>query len=152
MDRARLGSLLGLLCSLLLAASLLSAVNPYPPWWPYMLWGLWSMMFIASVGLWSHSRWGRTIFLGAGIIFLLECSGEILMAPGACAGTLAGCYKHYVISDPMLAVDYYLVKLTCSGESVRCYTSVMYLQAALMIVAIATLLKPLTSNNRWRGP
>jgi hypothetical protein len=152
MDRARLGSMLGLLCSLQLAASLLSVVNAYPPWWPYMLWGLWSMLVIASIGLWSHSGWGRAIFLGAGIIFLLECSGEILMAPGSCAGTLVGCYEHYVISDPMLAVDYYLVKLTCAGESVRCYTFAMYLQAGLMVVAIAILLKPLASNNRWRGP
>jgi len=152
MGRGRLGSLLGLLCSLLFAASLLIAVNPYPPWWPYLLWGLWSMVFIASVGLWSHSGWGRIILLGTGIIFVLECSGEILLAPGACAGTLIGCYKHYVISDPMLAVDYYVGKLICSGESVSCYRSVMYLQPALMILAIGTVLKPLASNNRWKGP
>lgn len=152
MDRARLGSLLGLLSSVLLAASLLVVVNAYPPWWPYMLWGLWSMLFIASVGLWSGSRWGRAVLLGAGIIFLLECFGEIVMAPGKCAGTLAGCYSHYVTSDPMLAIDEYLVKLLCGSGSVSCYRSIIYLQPALMIIAIATVLKPLASHSAHGRP
>jgi hypothetical protein len=153
MRRARLASLLGLLCSLLLAASLLIAVDPYPPArLPYFLWGLCGVLFVASVGLWFQKRWARIVFLVAGTIFLLQYAAAALLGPEGCAGTLVGCYRHYIRSEPMLALIYPFLKVICSPESVRCYTSSMYLAPAPMIFAMAILLKPLASNNRWRGP
>jgi hypothetical protein len=160
MDRARLGSLLGLLCSGLLAISPLVAVNPYPPGWPYFLWGLCGALFIASASLWFRRRWGRVVFLVAGTIILLKYAAEIQGAPGGCAGTLSGCYNHYIQSNRMLAVARYFVYLSCSHqpviccsqESIGCYKLSMYVQPALTLLAMLILLKPLASNNRWRGP
>jgi hypothetical protein len=152
MGRARLVSLLGLLCSLLLAASLLIAVDPYPPGLPYFLWGLCGVLFVASVGLWLQKRWAHIVFLVAGTIFLLQYAAAVFLAPHGCAGTWVGCYRHYVRSEPMLAVIHRLVEVTCSPESVRCYTSSMYLLSAPMIVAMALLLKPLASNNLYGVP
>ena len=160
MDRARLGSLLGLLASILLAISLLAAVNPYPPRWPYFLWGLCGALFIASASLWFRRRWGRVVFLAAGTIVLLKYAAAIQGAPGGCAGTLAGCYNHYIQSNRMLAVAHYFVYFTCSHQPdlccseqlIRCHKLSMYLQPAITLLAMLILLKPLASNNRWRGP
>jgi len=160
MDRARLGSLLGLLCSVLLAISLLVVVNPYPPGLPYLLWGLCGVLCIASASLWFRRRWGRVVFLVAGTVILLGYVDAILWAPGGCAGTLAGCYNHYIQSNRMLAVAHYFVYFTCSHQPdlccseqlIRCHKLSMYVQPALTLLVLLILLKPLASNNRWRGP
>ena len=149
MDRVRLGSLLSLLCSILFAASLLTAVHPYPPGLPYVLWGLCGVLFISSVSLWFQKRWGRIIFLIGGCIYLLYCL-EMLVGVG-CAGTLASCYKYHLQSQPSLAVAYHFAKLVCSEESLQCYASFTCIQPVLTIFAMIVLLKPLASNNRWRG-
>jgi hypothetical protein len=152
MNRARLGSLLGLLSSILFAASLLIAPRLYPSYLPaYLaralwLWSLCGVLFIASAGLWFQRRWARVVFLVGGSIFLLDYARAFLL-PVLCVGTCA----LKIPSDPMYSVFRYYA-LTCSTDSVRCYQSLgwlLWLQPALMLLTMVTLLKPLASNNRW---
>jgi hypothetical protein len=151
MDRVHIGSLLGLLCSSVFAASLLVAVDPYPPWRTHFLWALCTVLFITSVGVWFRRRVARVALIAAGLIYLLEYAGA---ATGgwSCAGNWVQCYGRGILSEGVFAVIYYFARLICSAESVRCYTTLIYLLPAPMIIAIVILLTPLASNNRWRGP
>jgi len=149
MTRAHLGSLLGLLCSTLFALSLLTAVDLYPPW-PYLEWGVFGVMFAASIGLWFQKRWGRLTLLISGIIFLWLWLG-VLVGTG-CAGSLIGCARHNLQSQPAVAVAYYLAKFACRAESADCYVGASFVQPVLMMLTMAVVLKPLASNHRWRGP
>jgi hypothetical protein len=153
MIRARLASLLGVLCSTLFAISLLIAVDPLG----HPLWCVCGALFITSLGVWFRKRWAQVAFLLVASLTLLLYIAEISLAPGGCAGTMAGCYNHYIQSNPMLAVAHYFVYLTCSQEPdlccsqelIRCHKLSMYVQPALTLLAMAILLKPLASNNRW---
>ena len=157
MLRARLGSLLGVLCSALFALSLLLVVDPHPPHWVDFLWCLCSALFISSVGVWFRKRWARWAFLLVASFLLLLYIAEIELAPGGCAGTMAGCYNYYIQHDPLLAVAHYFAYFTCSHdldlccseELIRCHKLSMYAQPALTLLAMVVLLKPLASNNRW---
>ena len=161
MVRARLGSLLGVLCSTLFALSLLLVVDPHPLQWVGFLCLLCGALFISSVGLWFRKRWARWAFLLLASWLLLLYIAEIGLAPGAgCAGTMSGCYNYYIQHDPLLAVAHYFAYLTCSHDLdlccskqlVRCIERSMYVQPALTLFAVVVLLKPLASNNRWSGP
>jgi hypothetical protein len=159
MVRARLGSLLGVLCSTLVALSLLLVVNPYQHHWG-ALWALCGALLISSVGLWFRKRWARLAFLLGGSFLLLSYIAEIELAPGGCAGSIAGCYNYYIQHDPLLAVAHYFAYLTCSHpldlccseQLIRCHKLSMYVQPALTLLAMAFVLRPLASNNRSRGP
>jgi hypothetical protein len=149
MSRARLGSLLGLLCSALLLWSLLIVVDPYPPR-PYFEWSLCGVLFTASVGLWFNKNWARITFLVAGSIFVLFSIAATAVG-FACAGNLVYCYQNFVRSEPLFADIYYFVQVACVPQSLRCYTSFIYLQPVLTGLALALLVWPLASNNRSRG-
>jgi hypothetical protein len=162
MNRARLGSLLGLLCSSLFLCSLFVAIDPYyaHPRDRYFLWGVCGALFITSLGLWFRKRWAQVAFLLVASLTLLLYLAEISLAPGSCAGTIAGCYNHYIQSNPMLAVAHYFVYLTCSHEPdrccsqtlIRCHNLSTYVQPALTLLAVVILLKPLASNQRLERP
>jgi hypothetical protein len=153
MIRARLASLLGVLCSTLFAISLLIALRPLS----YLPWCICGALFITSLGLWFRERWAQVAFLLVASLTLLLYIPEIALAPGGCAGTMAGCYNHYIQSSPILAVAHYFVYLTCSHEPdlccsqelIRCHKLSMYVQPGLTLFAIVILLKPLASNNCW---
>jgi hypothetical protein len=140
--------MLGLLCTISFAASLVIAVNPYPPGPSYIEWSLCIVLLVASAGLWLHKRWARVAFLLAGIIFFFRYAAEIMLAPGDCAGNLVGCYKYYILSSRVLAATYYLSRFICSTESVQCYTACMWLTPALTIAALAILIKPMAAMPR----
>jgi hypothetical protein len=154
MIRARIASLLGVLCSTLFAISLLIAVGHLG--YLLFLWCICGALFISSLGLWYRKRLAQVAFLLVASLTLLLYIPEIALAPGGCAGTMAGCYNHYIQSSPMLAVAHYFVYLTCSHEPdlccsqelIRCHKLSMYVQPALTLFAIMILLKPLASNNR----
>ena len=157
MVRARIGSLLGVLCSALFALSLLLVVDPFRPRW-VVLWSVCSALFISSVGVWFRKRWAPWAFLLVASFLLLLYIGEIGLAPGAgCAGTMTGCYNYYIQHDPLLAVAHYFayfscshdLDLCCSEHLIRCQKLSMYVLPALTLLAIVVLLKPLASNNRW---
>jgi hypothetical protein len=156
MIRARLASLLGVLCSTLFAISLLIAVDPSG----YRLWCICGALFITSLGLWFRERWAQVAFLLVASLTLLLYIAEIAVAPGGCAGTMAGCYNNYIHSSPMLAVAHYFVYLTCSHEPdfccspelIRCHKLSMYVQPALTLFAIVILLKPLASKQSLEQP
>jgi hypothetical protein len=160
MVRARLGSLLGVLCSTLFALSLLLVVDTHAPHWVGFLWLLCGALLISSVGLWFRKRWARLAFLLVASWLLLLYIAEIGLAPGGCAGTMSGCYNYYIQHDPLLAVAHYFAYLTCSHDLdlccseqlVRCIKRSMYVQPALTLFAMVVLLKPLASNNRSSGP
>jgi hypothetical protein len=151
MDRARIGSLLGLFCSCLFAVSLVVVVNPYPPWRTHFLWALCAVLIASSVGVWFRKRGARLALMVAGIIYLVQYVAAVAVAPGACAGEWVQCYRRGVLSEGMFAIIYYFARLVCSTESVHCYTTFMYLLPAPMIIALVTLLRPLASNNRSKG-
>jgi hypothetical protein len=152
MTRTRFASLLVLLCGMLLAWSLVGALDHLYPPPPYVLWCLCTILFLASVGLWFQIAWARITFLIAGVLLLLFEVATALLAPGGCAGTLVDCYGHYIHSEPSLAVGYYLARFTCSSESISCYTAFMYLQPVLLVMTAVVLIRPSASNNRWSGP
>jgi hypothetical protein len=155
MIRARFGSLLGVLCSTLLALSLLLVVDPYQRRW-VVLWSLCGALIISSVGLWFRNRWAQLTFLLVAGFLLLLYGAEIALAPGGCAGTIAGCYNYYIQHAPLLAVAHFFAYVTCSHplesccseQLIRCHKLSMYVQPALILSAIAVLLKPLASNQR----
>ena len=161
MVRARLGSLLGVLCSILFALSLLLVVDPHPVPWVVFLWFLCGALFVSSVRVWPRRRWARLAFLVTAswlLVLSVLSIAEIAVSPGGCAGTMNGCYNYYVQHDPLLAIAHYFAYLTCShdldmccSELVRCIKRSMYVQPALTLLAIVLLLKPLASNNRWSG-
>jgi hypothetical protein len=160
MVRARLGSLLGVLCSALFAFSLLLVVDSPLPRRLAFLWCLCGALFISSVGVWFRNRWAHLTFLLVAGFLLLLYGAEIELSPGGCAGTMAGCYNYYIQHDSLLAVAHYFAYLTCSHpldlccseQLIRCHKLSMYVQPALTLTAMVVLLKPLASNNRWRGP
>jgi hypothetical protein len=156
MTRARLGSLLGGLCGVLLALSLLVVESPTRHW---ALWALCDALCIFAVGVWLRNRWARWGFLIALCFLMLSYVASIEFAPGGCAGSLAGCYNYYIRHDPTLAVAHYFaylicshpLDLCCSDHLIRCHKLSMYVQPALSLVAMVVLLKPLASNNRSSG-
>src|ERR1700689_1176023 len=149
MTRSRLGSFLGLLCSSLLLWSLLIVVDPYPPR-PYFEWGLFSVLFTASVGLCFNKNWARITFLIGGSVFVLFSVAAIAVG-FSCAGNLVNCYQSFVRSQPIFADVYYFVKVGRMSQSVRCYNSLMYVQPVLTGLALGVLIWPLASNNRSKG-
>jgi hypothetical protein len=150
MDRARIGSLLGLHCSSLFAASLLLAVDPYPPWRTHFLWALCTVLFVTSVGVWFRIRGARLTLIVAGVIYLLQYASTVAVG-WVCGGNWVQCYGRGILSEGIFAVIYYFARLTCSTESVHCYTTLLYLLPTPMIIAVVILLKPLASNNRSKG-
>jgi hypothetical protein len=149
MNRPRLGSLLGLLCSSLFLCSLFVAIDPYyaHPRDRYFLWGVCGALFAGSVGLWFQRRWGRLALLIGGGIFLFLCLDVFVGV--AAMGTPLSSYRFYILHSPTLAVSYYFAKLACSVESLQCYEASTCVQPALTILTMTVILKPLASNNRW---
>jgi hypothetical protein len=154
MVRARFGSFLGVLCSTLLALSLLLVIDPRP--WVFF-WSLCGALLVSSVGLWFRNRWARLSFLLIAGFLLVLYAAEIELAPGGCAGTIAGCYSYYIQHDPLLAVAHYFAYLTCSHpldlccseRLIRCHKLSMYVQPTLTLLAMIVVLKPLASNNLY---
>jgi hypothetical protein len=157
MARARLGSLLGGLCSALVAVSLILVKDDDPHW---ILWCVCGALFISSVGVWCRKRWAQVTFLVFASSLLLLYAAEIEMAPGACAGTIAGCYNYYIQHAPLLTVSHYFASLTCSHpldlccseHLVQCHKLSMYVQPALTLSVTVILLKPLATNPRLERP
>jgi hypothetical protein len=156
MSRARLGSLLALLCGTLFACSLLMQWMRDPSYYPhqppprYLEWAICVALFAGAIGLWFQRRWARLTFLIAGSFFLFLCIG-VFVGVG-CAGTLMSCYRYNLLSQPTLAVSYYFAKVACSVESLQCYEVATFAQPVLTMLTMAVLVKPLVYNNRWRRP
>jgi len=161
MNRARIGSLLALLCGILVVCSLLTQLVNEPTSYPYFQrpqppaqyvgLSIGGAYFAASVGLWLQRRWGRLIFFITGSIFLFLSLGFFPIEL-AYAGTPMSNYRYALLSQPLLAASYYFARLACSVESLQCYEAAACVQPILTILTMAVLVKPLASNNRWRGP
>jgi hypothetical protein len=154
MNRARLASVLGFLCGILFACSLImqwmrdpSHLLPGPGLYPE--WSVCVALFAGSLGLWFQKRWGRLTVLIAGVLFLVLCTG-ILVGVG-CAASMLSCSRLNVLSQPTLAVSFYFAKVACSVESIQCYETSVCVQPILTILTMTVLLKPLASNNRSKG-
>jgi hypothetical protein len=149
MSSSRVGSICGLLSSIFFVTSLVVVVDPYPPGSIHFLWGLCGVFFVASIGVWFQVPWARIVFFIAGILFLGVSSGPILGY--ACAGNPVGCFRHGLLSEPTLAVAYYLAEIICSDYSLRCYEIAACVPPGVTAAAMTILLIPSASNKRWSG-
>jgi hypothetical protein len=86
-------------------------------------WAFCAVFLAISLGLWQRQPWGRFAFLTLGSVLVISYAIIYFFGQSPCTPNFSGCYPVLIVSQPLLT-----------------------------IVGLAILMKPLASNNRWRGP
>jgi hypothetical protein len=85
-------------------------------------WTLCVVFLAISTGLWLRQPWARTAFLVVGGVLLVSYAVAYYFAQTPCMKDMSGCHPLLILSQPLLTA-----------------------------VGLATLAKPLASNNRSKG-